>query len=111
MKSNLIPAALIAATVALAALLAPALANAAPASNEATVQVAVVRTSDLNLSSDEGMTTLKARIDGAVGRVCGTSNGTISLQERLAINTCRAKARTAAMAAIRSHSDQVLAQR
>ena len=111
MKTNLIPAALVVAAVTLAALLAPALASAAPVSDEANVQVAVVRTSDLNLSSEEGMTTLMARINGAVGHVCGTPTGTISLEERLAINTCRTKARTAALAAARSHSDQRLAQR
>lgn len=111
MKTNMIPAAIFAATVALAALLAPVFANAAPVSDDATVQVAVVSTGDLNLSSDEGMATLKARIAGAVNRVCGTSTGTISLDERLAVNTCRAKARTAALAAARSYSEQVLAQR
>ncbi len=111
MKTNMIPAAIFVATAALTALLAPAFAFAAPAADDATVQVAVVSTGDLNLSSDEGMATLKARISGAVNHVCGTATGTISLEERLAVNNCRAKARTAALAAARSHSDQVLAQR
>ncbi|GEO00877.1 hypothetical protein NSE01_27090 [Novosphingobium sediminis] len=111
MKSNMIPAAIIATTVVLAAMLIPALAKAAPVTEDATIQVAVVSTGDLNLSSDEGMSTLKARISGAVNRVCGTSTGTISLEERIAINACRAKARTAALAAVRTHSDQMLAQR
>lgn len=111
MKTNLIPAAILAAAAALAAMMVPAFANAAPVSDEVTVQVAVVKTSDLNISKDEGMATLKARIAGAVGRVCGTATSTISLQERLAINACRAKARRAALAAARSQSEQVLAQR
>lgn len=111
MNTNIMPAAIAVAAAALVAMLAPAFAHAAPASEEATVQVAVVSTADLNLSSDEGQATLKARISGAVNRVCGTSTGTISLEERSAINTCRAKARSAALAAVRSRQDQVLAQR
>ena len=98
-----------AATFAICAISAPALA--APAADDANVSVATVRTADLNLTSDEGQATLKARIAGAVNRVCGTSTGTITVQERLAINACRAKARNAAFAAARSRSDQVLAQR
>lgn len=98
--------------VAFAALAAPAFASAAPVADDATVQVAVVSTADLNLSSNEGMATLKSRIAGAVNRVCGTSMGTISLDERIAINTCRAKARNAALAAAKSsRGDQMLAQR
>jgi UrcA family protein len=111
MTTNTMPAAIFAAAISLAAMLTPAFANAAPVSDDATIQVAVVSTADLNLTTDEGQATLKARISGAVNRVCGTSTGTISLEERLAINTCRAKARNAALAAAKSHQDQVLAQR
>jgi UrcA family protein len=102
-------AATTAATVAFCAFSAPAFA--APAADDAEVSVAVVRTADLNLTSDEGQATLKARIAGAVTQVCGTNTGTISLEERLAINACRAKARNAALAAARSRNDQVLARR
>lgn len=111
MKINLLAPAIFAATVALAALLAPVFAFAAPAGEEATVQAAVVSTSDLNLSSEEGMATLKARITGAVDRVCGTVNATVTLEQRRAISTCRTKAHNAAMAAVRPRSDQMLAQR
>lgn len=97
--------------LAFAAMVTPAFASAAPAAEDATVQVAVVTTSDLNLSTDEGQSTLKARIAGAVNRVCGTSTGTISLEERHAINACRAKARHAALAAAKARGDQMLAQR
>ncbi|MBX9885311.1 MAG: UrcA family protein [Novosphingobium sp.] len=102
-----------AATLAFAAMTAftPAFASAAPAADEADVSATVVRTADLNLASDEGMSTLKARIAGAVNQVCGTSAGTMTVQERLAINACRAKARNAALAAARSRNDQMLAQR
>lgn len=101
----------LAATFAFAAITAPALVHAAPVANDANVSVAVVHTADLNLASDEGQATLKARISGAVSRVCGTSTGTITQQERQAINACRAKARNAALAAARSQSDQMLALR
>ncbi len=100
---------LFAATFAFAAISAPAFA--APAADDATINVAVVRTADLNLASDEGRSTLMGRIAGAVNRVCGTATGTISLEERIAINACRAKARNAALAAARAQNDQVLAQR
>jgi UrcA family protein len=111
MKSNFIPAAIIAATVVLAAMLIPAFANAAPVSGDAIVQVTVVNTSDLDLSSEHGMSALKSRIADAANRVCGETTGTITPQERFAINACRAKARHAALAAARSRGDQVLAQR
>lgn len=104
-------AATFAATIALAATSAPAFASAAPAAGETDIQVAVVNTADLNLSSNEGQATLKARIFGAVNRVCGAPTGTISLEERLAINTCRINARRAALAAAKSQEDPVLAQR
>lgn len=102
-------AATLAVTVALCATTTPAFA--APATDDPNVNVAVVRTADLNLASDEGQTTLKARIAGAVSRVCGSATGMISHEERLAINTCRAKARRAALAAAMPHQDPVLAQR
>lgn len=111
MKTNYIPAAIIAATVVIAAMLVPVFANAAPVSGDAIVQVATVRTSDLDLSSDEGMSALKSRIAVAANRVCGETTATITPQERLAINACRAKARHAALAAARSRQDQTLAQR
>ncbi|WP_298194776.1 UrcA family protein [Novosphingobium sp.] len=102
-------AAAIAATVTFGAMTVPAFA--APAMDDPNVNVAVVRTADLNLASEEGLTTLKARISGAVSRVCGTASGTTPLEERLAINTCRAKARRAALAAAVSQQAPVLAQR
>lgn len=104
-------AATFAATIALAATCAPALASSAPAAGDADIKVAVVRTADLNLTSDEGQLTLKDRISGAVNRVCGATTGTISLEERLAIKNCRVNAQRAALAAARSQQDQVLAQR
>lgn len=100
-----------AAAFAFGAITAPAFANTAPATDDGNVSVAMVRTADLNLANADGQATLKARIAGAVNRVCGTSTGTITPQERLAINTCRAKARRAALAAAKSREDQVLAQR
>lgn len=111
MNTKTFLAATIAATFTFGAMAAPAFASAAPVADETTVQVAVVTTADLNLASEEGQSTLKARIAGAVNRVCGTSTGTITPQERLAINACRAKARTAALAAAKSRGDQMLAQR
>lgn len=102
---------ILAATFAFAAFATPFFAMAAPAEGIADVSVAVVHTADLNLASEAGQSELKARIAGAVSRVCGTATSTINLEERLAINACRAKARTAALAAAKSREDQVLAQR
>ncbi|WP_421853282.1 UrcA family protein [Novosphingobium sp.] len=94
----------------LASALAPALATAAP-SNGMETKVAVVRTADLNLTTPEGRSTLGNRITGAVDRVCGTSIGTISLEEHRVIAGCRAKARSMALALAKIRQDQVLAQR
>ncbi|WP_421853276.1 UrcA family protein [Novosphingobium sp.] len=104
-------AATFAATIALAATAIPTVASAAPATIDTDIKVAVVRTADLNLASDEGQATLNTRIVGAVNRVCGAPLGTISLEERVAINTCRNNARRAALAAAKSQEDQMLAQR
>lgn len=104
-------AATFAATLALAASCTPAFASPAPAADDANIKVAVVHTADLNLASDEGQSTLKDRISGAVNRVCGAATSTISLDERLAIKNCRVNAQRAALAAARSQQDQVLAQR
>ncbi len=98
------------AAFVLASALAPALASAAPANGMET-KVAVVHTSDLNLASDEGQSTLAARIASAVNRVCGTPTGSIGIEERRAISACRTKARNSALAVARTREDQVLAQR
>ncbi|WP_298194777.1 UrcA family protein [Novosphingobium sp.] len=94
----------------LASALAPTLATAAPANGMET-KVAVVHTSDLNLASDEGQSTLDARITSAVNRVCGTATGSIGIEERRAIAVCRTKARNSALAVARPREDKVLAQR
>lgn len=99
------------AAFVLASALAPSLATAATASDGTETSVAVVRTSDLNLASPEGQSTLNARITGAVNRVCGTATGAISIEERRAITACRAKARNTALAVARTREGQVLAQR
>lgn len=100
-----------AATIAFGAMISPVSAHTSSTADDATIQVEVVNISDLNLSSDEGQATLKARINSAVNRVCGATYSTISLDERLAVNKCRNKARNAALAAARSQSDQMLARR
>lgn len=100
----------IAAAFVLASALAPSLASASTSEGTDT-SVAVVRTSDLNLSSKAGQATLNARITGAVNRVCGTATGAISIEERRAITVCRAKARNSALAMARTREAQVLAQR
>ncbi|GEO00878.1 hypothetical protein NSE01_27100 [Novosphingobium sediminis] len=94
----------------LASALAPSLAAAATASDGMEQSVAVVRTSDLNLASPEGQSTLNARITGAVNRVCGTATGAISIEERHAITVCRAKTRNTALAVARIREGQMLAQ-
>ena len=99
------------ATFVLASALAPALAAAAPLSNGMETKVAVVRTSDLNLASPEGQSTLGARISAAVNRVCGSAAGSISIEERRAITVCRNKARNAALAVAKTREEQVYAQR
>ncbi len=101
----------LAATFVLASAFAPVLAIAAPLSDGMETKVAVVRTSDLNLASAEGQSTLAARITGAVNRVCGTATGSISMEERRAVTSCRAKAQNAALALARSRETTVLAQR
>lgn len=98
------------AAFVLASALAPALAAAAPIGGYET-QVAVVRTSDLDLSSPKGQSTLNTRIASAVNRVCGSATGSISIEERRAITVCRTKARNTALAVARAREDQVLAQR
>jgi UrcA family protein len=99
-----------AAACVLAAAIAPSLASAATTDAMET-NVAVVRTSDLNLSTPQGQATLNARIAGAVSRVCGSATGAISIEERRAISVCRAKARNTALAVARTREGQVLAQR
>lgn len=111
MKISMIPAATFVAMAALVAFVAPIYAFAAPVTDDVIVEATVVTTADLNLANEEGRSALKTRIASAVNRVCGASNGTISLEERLAMNACRAKARNAALAAAKSRGDQVLAQR
>ena len=100
-----------AAALTLASALAPVLAIAAPLSDAMETKVAVVHTSDLNLASPEGQSTLGARITAAVNRVCGTATGSISLDERRAITACRAKAHNSALALVKSSEERVLAQR
>lgn len=99
------------AAFVLASALAPALAAAAPFADAMETKVAVVRTSDLNLASDEGQSTLNARITSAVNRVCGTATGSISIEERRAITQCRTKAHNSALALAKSREELVLAQR
>ena len=99
-----------AATLVLVSSLVPAHAAAAT-SGGYEVSVATVQTADINLSSPEGKSALKARIASAVNKVCGVSSGSIDIEERRAINACRAKARTAALASARAREEQALAQR
>lgn len=101
----------LAAAFVLASAIAPTLAAAAPMSDGMETKVAVIRTSDLNLASPQGQSTLGTRISVAVNRVCGASFGSISLEERRAITKCRAKARNTALAIAKIRQDQVLAQR
>lgn len=98
------------AACVLATAIAPSLANAGTTGAMET-HVAIVRTSDLNLSSPQGQATLHARIAGAVSRVCGSATGAISMEERRAVSVCRTKARNAALAVARTRGDQQLAQR
>ncbi len=99
-----------AAAFVLAAAVAPSLASAATTGAMDT-QVAVVRTSDLNLATPQGQSTLNARIAGAVNRVCGSATGALSIEERRTISVCRAKARNTALAVARTREGQMLAQR
>lgn len=99
-----------AATLVLASSLIPASAAAASTGGYE-VNVATVQTNDINLSTPEGKAALKARIANAVNKVCGVSGGSIDIEERRAINACRAKARTAALASAKIREEQALAQR
>ena len=99
----------LAAACVLASALAPTLASAATDAYE--TKVAVVRTGDLDLRTPEGQSALNARISGAVNRVCGTTAGSIGVEERRAITVCRAKARNAALAVAKTREDQMLAMR
>ncbi|WP_421853279.1 UrcA family protein [Novosphingobium sp.] len=101
----------LAAAFVLASALAPALAVAAPNSGAMETKVAVVRTADLNLASPQGKSTLGTRIAFAVNQVCGAAASTVSIEERVAITKCRAKARNTALAVAKIRQDQVLAQR
>lgn len=100
-----------AAAFVIASAMAPVLASPAMAADAAETQVAVVRTSDLNLYSPQGQSTLRARIAGAVNQVCGSAAGVLSIEERRAISVCRTKARNTALAAARTREDRMLAQR
>lgn len=101
----------LAAAFVLASALAPVLAIAAPNAGAMETKVAVIRTADLNLASPQGQSTLGTRISVAVNHVCGTTVGSVSIEERRAITKCRAKARHTALAIAKIRQDQVLAQR
>lgn len=101
----------LAAAFVLASAIAPSLASASTMVGGMETTVAVVRTADLDLGTEQGQSTLHARISGAVNQVCGTATGSLNLEERRAVTACRAKARTAALAVAGIRQDQVLAQR
>lgn len=89
--------------LAVAALvIAPSIASTivhAEPMNGRDVATATVRYDDLNLASDQGKATLKTRVAAAVTQVCGSTGGTIELSQRIAINSCRARASHDAFAA------------
>jgi len=53
--------------------------------------VTILQTNEINLSSPEGKSAPKVRIASAVDKVCGVSSGSIDIEERRAINACRAR--------------------
>lgn len=92
-----------AATLAAATISFPAL-GAEPG----TVSVEV-RVDDLNLSSSGGQAQLDRRIATAIKQICGRD--TTDLAERQVRKTCRAQARSSALAAVKAKSDPTLATR
>lgn len=101
MKSTILIIAASALVSGLAMKAAPALSQTTAA--DADVNVSIVRTADLDLSTQEGRRLLDRRLVIAAGEVCGTASD-VDLKGKNEVRKCRDEVLTAARARVQSMS-------
>lgn len=104
MKQSFLYAIAAALITALAIKGAPALAESPATANP--VNVSIVQTSDLNLSSEAGLRALQIRLAHAARKVCGTASS-VDLEGKNDVRKCRVETLSRSQGAV----DEVLAGR